>query len=454
MIGYAPKNWDTLLNFLVKRGYDPDLMEQGGLLSAKNDGTGHVDRFRDRIMFPICDRDGKVIAFAGRIMGEGQPKYLNSSDSMLFHKSRTLYNFHQARASIRKSRTIVLFEGYMDVIKSWSAGVNNGVATMGTAFTEEHVEVIRRNADEVIICYDGDDAGQAAAMKTLPMLEKAGLTVRIAQLPGKRDPDEYISEYGPQSFLREVMDQPATVTKFKLIFLRKNHKLLEEEGRKEYLLEAVRIVAELDSSVEREFYLRELSREFDFDLDILKQESFQVRETMQKKRPAGDNNDVSWNNGRNETRHPSRVKRMDLPGYHQTERKLLYWMLHDAEAAASVHDKLGDGFRVEDHAALAAYLYAYYSQGNDPDVTRFFSTLQDERLERTAASILSMDTVPPYTNENLEAYVLEVVKETKLQELKERVEERIRAERAGDVLRAAQIAIEIMTLERQLKGKA
>jgi DNA primase len=453
-IGYAPKNWDTLLKFLEKRGYDPSLMEKGGLLSAKNDGTGYVDRFRDRVMFPIADRDGKVIAFAGRIMGEGQPKYLNSSDSMLFHKSRMLYNFHQARASIRKSRTIVLFEGYMDVIKAWHAGVNNGVATMGTAFTEEHVEVIRRNADEVIVCYDGDDAGQAAAMKTLPMLEKAGLSVRVAILPGKRDPDEYIAEYGPQSFLREVMDQPATVTKFRLIFLRKSHKLLEEEGRKEYLLEAVRIIAELDSPTEREFYLRELAREFDFDLDVLKQESHQVRETMQKKNPSGDNNNVSWNNGRNETRHPSKVKPAELPGYHQTERKLLYWMLHDAEAAAGVHDKLGGAFLVEDHAALAAYLYAYYSQGNDPDVTRFFSTLQDERLERTAASILSMDTVPPYTSENLDAYAQEVIKEQKLQELKERVEERIRAERAGDVLLAAQIAIEIMTLERQLKGKA
>lgn len=456
-IGFAPDRWTTLTDFLTKRGYDLSLMERGGLVSAKSDGSGYVDRFRDRIMFPIWDRDGKTIAFAARAMGDAQPKYLNSSDSMLFNKSRTLYNFHNARPSIRRTRTIVLFEGYMDVIKAWSAGVQNGVATMGTAFTEEHIEIMKRNADEVIVCYDGDDAGQAAAMKTVPMFEKAGLGIKIAMLPGRKDPDEYISEYGPESFVREVIDQPVTAVKFKLIFLRKSHKLLEEEGRKEYVLEAVRIVAALDSATEREFYLRELSREFDLSLESLRQDCNEIRiAASQKLRPAGDNNDNWWNNGRNEAARPARTRqgRTELPGHHRIERNLLYWMMHDAEAAERVYDKLGDAFQVEDHAALAAYLYAFYATGNEPDVTRFFSTLQDERLERTAASILSMETVPPYTSDNLDAFAEEVLKQQKLQALKERVEERIRAERAGDAVLAAQIAIEITTLERQLRGRA
>ncbi|CAM4264008.1 DNA primase [Paenibacillus tarimensis] len=452
MLGYAPDRWDTLVNFLQKRGYDLALMERGGLVSAKSDGSGYVDRFRDRIMFPIWDKDGKVIAFAGRVLGDAQPKYLNSSDSMLFHKSRTLYNLHQARPSIRKSRTVVLFEGYMDVIKAWSAGVRNGVASMGTAFTDEHVERIRRNADEVIVCYDGDDAGQAAAMKTIPMFEKAGLKVKVAAIPGRKDPDEYISEYGPQAFLREVIDSPLTVTKFRLLFLRKSHKLLEEEGRKNYVLEGVRIIAELESATEREFYLRELSGEFGISLDTLKQDCHQILLNRQKVRGGGDNNDNSWNNGRNESRRaPKSMPAVSV--HHQIERRLLYWMMHDTEAAEFVFDKLGDAFNVEDHAALAAYLYAYYSQGNDPEVSRFVASLRDERLERTAASILSMDIIPPYDNEVLEAYVTEVLKQPKLRELDERREEWIRAERSGDVVRAAVIASEIIALERQLKGR-
>ncbi|EXX91870.1 DNA primase [Paenibacillus darwinianus] len=451
MIGYAPDRWDALTKFLEKRDYSLSLMEQGGLLSAKNDGSGYVDRFRDRIMFPIWDRDGKVIAFAGRVLGDGQPKYLNSSDSMLFHKSRSLYNFHQARPSIRKSRKVVLFEGYMDVIKAWQAGVHNGVATMGTAFTEEHAEIMRRNADEVIICYDGDDAGQAAALKTIPMLEKTGLRVWVALLPGRKDPDEYIAEYGPQSFLREIMDQPVSVTKFRLIFLRKSHKLLEEEGRKNYVLEGVRIVAELDSPTEREFYLKELSREFGLTLDVLKQECFQIRETMRKVHPQRDKDEQSWNNGMNEGRRTSNRPPV-VPAHHQVERRLLYWMMQDAEAAELVHDRLGDAFNVEDHAALAAYLYAYYAQGADPEVSRFISSLRDERLERTATSILSMDAVPPYEGSVLEAHVADVLKQPKLRKLEERKEEWVRAERSGDVIRAAQIAFEITTLERQLRS--
>ncbi|AGA58468.1 DNA primase, catalytic core [Thermobacillus composti KWC4] len=454
MIGYAPERGDLLTGFLDKRGYDLRLMEKGGLVASRSDGTGFFDRFRGRIMFPIRDREGRMIAFAGRILHDGQPKYLNSPDSLLFNKSRVLYNFHEARPEIRKSGRVVLFEGYMDVIRAWDAGVRNGVASMGTSFTEEHVAMLRRVADEAVICYDGDDAGQAAALKSAAMFENAGMPVKVVLLPGGLDPDEYIGKYGPESFVRDMVNQPVSAVKFKLIFLRKNHKLLEDEGRKDYVLEAVRMIAGLDSPAEREFYLKELSREFEFPLETLKQECFEIRAAAQKNRPAGDKLGNRWNNGRNETARPPVGRMPEPPGRHHIERTLLYWMMHDAEAAEYVHDKLGDAFQVEDHAAIAAYLYAYYAQGHEPDVTRFFSTLQDERLERTAASILSMETVPPCTSDNLDAFAEEVLKRQRLTALKERVEERIRAERAGDALRAAQIAIEINTLERQLRGKA
>lgn len=448
MLGYAPEEWDVLARFLTKRGFDASLLEKAGLLSAKSDGSGHVDRFRNRIMFPIWDREGKAVAFAGRIIGEGQPKYLNTSETMLFTKSRTIYNLHYARPAIRKSKQVVLFEGYMDVIKSWSAGVKNGIATMGTALTDEHCAILRRQAEEVILCYDGDDAGQAAAFKAIPMLEGAGLKVSVAMLPRGKDPDDYISEYGPDEFLRTVMDQPVSAVKFKLIYSRKNHILLKEEGRKNYLLEAVEIVAELDSSTEREIYLKELSREFDISLDSLKQDCHNKRQELQKKKPQGDNNDNSWNNGRNEKPRKSGLPTL-RPAFVNAEQRLLHVMMLDREVAQTVHERLGDAFNVEAHAAIAAYLYAYYAEGCDPDASRFISTINDEELERSAISILMMDSAPYLDEITLDAYIQVIIKAPRFRELEQRKEQ---AERSGDALLAAQTISEIITLERQLKA--
>nr|WP_245585953.1 DNA primase [Paenibacillus pinihumi] len=448
MIGYAPDRWDTLTNFLSRREFDLELMERGGLLSSKNDGSGYIDRFRGRIMFPLWDREGKVIGFAGRLMGEGQPKYLNSPETILFNKSKSLYHFHQARQDIKKTGRLILFEGYMDVIKAWESGVRNGVATMGTSLTDEHVEIIRRNAQEVVICYDGDKAGQAAALKTIPMLEKARLKTSVAVLPQGYDPDDYIKDKGAEAFVREVMSQPVSPLKFRLIYSRKSHTMVEEEGRKNYVLEAVRLIAQHESAIEREFYLKELSLEFDISLDTLKQNCHQVREQLQKNKPNGDNNAFSWNNGMNEKRRSAGPPPV-LPAYQKAERHLLHVMLQDADMAGIVYDQLGDAFIVEDHAALAAYLYAYYAQDNGPDVSRFIATLQDDRLERAAASILMMEDTP-FDEQLLHDYVKVIRKEQKLRLIEQRREEWTRAERSGNHLLAAQIVTEIIALERQL----
>lgn len=452
LIGYAPPQWDTLVRFLEKKQFDPEQMEKGGLFIAKGDGSGYLDRFRDRIMFPIWSREGKVIAFAGRTLGDSQPKYLNSPETVLFNKSGILYNFHQSKTLMRKNRRVVLFEGYMDVIKSWSAGVHNGVASMGTSLTEEHATILQRHADEAIICYDGDNAGQAAVLKTIPLLERVGLKVQVAMLPKGMDPDEYITANGEHLFMKEIIEHPVSVTKFKLLYARKNHILLEEEGRKNYSLEAVGIIARLESPTEREFYLKQLSREVDISLESLKQDCFKHWQQLQKMKPQRDNNDNSWNNGRNENRRPSSMPPM-LPAYQVAERRLLARMLQDAETASTVHDKLGEAFNVEDHAALAAYLYAYYAQGNDPNVSRFIASLQDDRLERATVSILMMDDDFPFDEHLLEDYIKEIVKVPKFREIEQKKEEMVRAERSGNMLLAAQIASEIIALERKLKGQ-
>lgn len=448
-IGYAPPQWDTLVQLLMKRNFPMPLMEQGGLVSARHQQEGYVDRFRDRVMFPIWDRNGKVVGFGGRIMGDGQPKYLNSPETMLFNKSKLLYNLHHARPHMKRTGQIILFEGYADVIQAWDAEVQNGVATMGTALTQEQVLQLKRYAERVIVCYDGDDAGQASTLKVIPMLEQAGIHVSIAMLPDRMDPDEYIKAYGADRFRHLTTAAVVSPVKFQLLSLRRHHILLEDDGKRRYMEEAMRIIAPIPSPAEREMHLKDLAQQLDLSLDALKQECFEVRQKLQKNQQSGDNQDNWWNNVRNDKRTVSPP--VLRPAYVYAERSLLALMFQDAEVAVYAEQQLGDKFNVDDHAAIAAYLYAYYAQGKEPDFSRFLATLHDDRLEQTAASISLAEVPLRYDTELLDDYISQIKKVPKQREIEVKKEEMVQAERAGDVLLAAKIAQEIIALEQQLK---
>lgn len=451
-IGYAPPLWDTLAQFLEKRNFDLALMAEGGLLAKRSDGTGYVDRFRDRIMFPICNHKGKVIAFAGRVLQEeDQPKYLNTPETIIFNKSRTLYHFDGARAAIRRTKSIVLFEGYADVIKAWDAEVFNGVATMGTSLTEEHAKLIKRNVNQVIICYDGDEAGQAAAFASLQLLEKHQCTVRVAVIPGQLDPDDYIMTYGAEQFRQQIIEEAATAMTFKLDFMRKDFDLHHDQGRLDYIQAALQIIAECRLPTEREHYVQQLSKQFEYSIESLQQQLGEIRNKLQKRSPRRDNNDMTWNNVMNE-RRATKVTPALLPAYHNAERYLLCLMMHNRDIAYDVQQELADQFNVEVHAVLAAYLYAFYAEHAVPDVSQFIMTLQDADLENTATAISLLDIDHNSDHAIIHHYMQQIKNHHNNQHLiEEKRQEMRRAERAGELLRAAEIATEINTLERQLK---
>ncbi|EPY08851.1 DNA primase [Paenibacillus sp. E194] len=452
-IGYAPPNWDMIVKFLTKRQFDLALVEKGGIVSARTNGEGYVDRFRNRVMFPIWDRRGRIVGFAGRVLDGSQPKYLNSPETMLFNKSKLLYNVHQARPHIKRSGEIVLFEGFADVIQAWEAQVMNGVATMGTALTSEHVQLLKQLGDSVTLCYDGDDAGQAAAMKSIDLLEGSGLHVAVAMLPDRMDPDEFIKAHGAERFRHAIIASAVTPTKFKLISLRRNHILLEDDGKRRFKDAALRVVAKVESPVEREMHLKELASLLELSGDSaiasLKQECANIRQKLQKNNQNGDNQDNWWNNVRNDKQviSPPVLR----PAYVYAERSLLALMFQDIEVSNYVERNLGEQFNVDDHAALAAYLYAYYAQGKEPDFSCYLATLQDDRLEKTAASI-SMAEVPLRNDTALlDDYIGQILKVPRHREIERKKEEMVQAERSGDILRAAQIAQDIIALEQQLK---
>lgn len=447
-LGYSPNMRNKLAEILEKRGYNMDLMERGGLITRRDDGS-LTDKFRDRVMFPIHDQKGRIIAFGGRAMGDIQPKYMNSPESMLFNKSRSMYNFHQARAAIRKTRSVVLLEGYVDVIKTWEAGIVNGVASMGTALTREHASLLRRNAEHAIVCYDGDNAGQTAAFKSIDLLEKEGIHVKVAYIPAGQDPDEYISQYGGERFKREIIEGALTSLKFKLLYIRKNFNLQDVDGRFRYIEAALKLVAEVESPVEREHYVRELAAEFPYASDNFVQQLNGYRQDLLKKRQPGDNPEISWNNVINNGNTKGKIT--SVPAHLKAESSLIAAMLHDREAAEQVQEQLGDQFSSELHAALAAYLYAYYAQGYEPDVSRFVATLQDERLEQAATSLSLEDYAPALAA--LEQYILTVKLYPQLKQLKAQETE---AGRIADPLEAArriqEIRKDIQALEKQLKS--
>ena len=209
-IGYAPEGWDTLVKYLTKNKVPLPLAEKIGLVVKRNSGEGYYDRFRNRIMFPIKNVDGNVIGFGGRIIEEGdQPKYINSPESEIYQKRRSFYGLDKSRDEIRKSRGVILVEGYTDFLALYTAGIKNVAATLGTALTRDHIAVLRRYTDRFVVVFDGDESGVKAAVRSLDLFLEEGILPHVALLPEGRDPDSFLSEEGKDKFLQIVENSPS-----------------------------------------------------------------------------------------------------------------------------------------------------------------------------------------------------------------------------------------------------
>lgn len=445
-IGYAPDSWDFLTSFLQKRDYPLSIMEKGGLLSKSEDGKRYFDRFRGRIMFPIWDTQGKVVAFGGRLLNEGTPKYLNSTETPIFRKGRSLFNLHRARPEIRKQKTAILFEGYVDTILAWQAGIRHSLATLGTAFSADQARLIARNADQVIICFDGDGAGLEASIKAAEMLESYGNLAKIATLPANTDPDEYIRRFGAEAFEKKIMLEAKALTAFRLEFLKKGRNLQDDGERMKYIAEALSVISKLPRAVERDHYLRQLANEFSLSLEALKQEQMQILRIEKKKR-LGDKDNQKWHNRIKDTKHL--VARKLMPRHYQAERILLAHMLRDKQVAEKVQRKVGSQFNVDEHGALAAYLYAFYAEGNQADTSLFLAYLDDAQLSSLVTE-LSMMTISPMTDEVFEDCTREILNYPKWLEIDKKEEERRLAEREGNNVLAAHILHEITEMKKRI----
>ena len=249
-LGFAPNRWDALIEAMAQEGYDKrDLLDAG--LAVNNKDGRIYDRFRNRVMFPIIDIRGEVIGFGGRVMDDSTPKYLNSPDTPVYNKSRNVFALNIAKKS--KTGRVILTEGYMDTISLHQAGFDSAVASLGTSLTSEHAQLLSRYFPEAIISYDGDGAGIAAAQRAIPLLEKAGLKVRVLRVTGAKDPDEFIKTYGRDAFAR-LLDQSENQVDYRLDQLRTQYNLEDDAQRVAFLQDAAQLLSTLSSPVEREIY--------------------------------------------------------------------------------------------------------------------------------------------------------------------------------------------------------
>lgn len=445
-IGYSLDSWDYVHNFLKKRNFSIERMEKAGLLVKREDGQNYFDRFRNRIMFPIFDRQGKTIAFSGRALAAGdEPKYLNSPETPLFNKSKIVYNYHLARPFIRKKGAAILFEGFADCISADRAEVHNGVATMGTALTEQHLQLLKRSTDTIIICYDSDAPGIEAANKTADLIRESGCQVKIAVMPNGYDPDDYIKEFGEEKFQNDIIGAAHTYISFKMIYHKRGKNFANEGDKMDYIEQVLRETAKLDSEVEREFYLRQIATEFTLSLDsLLNQQSKVGKHNKKAKNSPNPNNQMQTFAT---VRKDNRMK----PAYIKAEETLLALMLHDRELAFRIQKMLGENqMIVDDHQAIITYLFAFYEEDHEADTSLFLHFLPDPNLRKIVTEIEMMTYNHDPSEQELHDYVHQITKYQKLLVIKEKEAELLEATRRQDTNRAVELGIELISLRNSL----
>ena len=250
-LGFAPNAWTALMDAMVAKGYTKqELMEAGLVLQNRDKGTFY-DRFRNRLMFPIIDVRGNVIGFGGRVMDDSTPKYLNSPETLIFNKRRNLFGMNIVKKS--KQGYIILTEGYMDAIALHQYGFDCAVASLGTSLTQEHADMLSKYTNEVVLTYDGDEAGQNATRRAIPMLEKTGLRVKILRMQGAKDPDEFLKKYGADRF-KLLLEGSENQAEYRLRSLQMRYDLTNDEQKVLFAKEAADLISTFSTNVEREIY--------------------------------------------------------------------------------------------------------------------------------------------------------------------------------------------------------
>ncbi|MGC5866449.1 DNA primase [Enterococcus faecalis] len=463
-IGFAPQKRDFLSQVFKNEQLDETLFEPSGLFVQRDNGT-FLDRFYQRIMFPINDPQGNVIAFSGRLLktadfpGDEMPKYLNSPETTLFNKRETLFNFDRARKEIRKENTVLLFEGFMDVIAAWQSGVKSGVASMGTSLTNEQIRRLERVAKEVVICYDGDNAGVQATNRAIQLLqENSHFDLSIVSIPEKLDPDEYVRKYGAEAFQNLANHGRETVFSFKMNYHRLTRNMNNEKEQLDYVNELLRELTNVQSPLERDRYLNQIAQEFKLSVHSLEEQFNQLKQEQRSvhrqerqqfyqdemmpppmEEPVFEENHVQ--------------NKLPLTQVQKAERSLLFRLMNEQGVRQTIQQLPDFSFAHDEYQELYFLLESYATLHQSFDIADFINFLQDNQTKQLAIEIAYQNL----SEESSEREVADLLHVIALSSIAEAIEQKKiqqqEAKRVGNQQLEAELTMEIIQLARQLKAQ-
>lgn len=401
-LGYSPSSRFALTNHLKKKGFSDSELIAANLVFKARSGNGVVDRFVDRAMFPIIDLRGNVIAFGGRIMSDQKPKYLNTSDTVVFNKSQNLFSLNNAKNS--GSRRLILCEGYMDVIALNQAGFTDAVATLGTALTNEQAMLMKRYCDEVVICYDADEAGQKATARAINILRNSGLVVRVITIPDGKDPDEYIrknGENGPTLF-KNILESSGNDIEYRMAKLKQSYDLSTTDGKFSYLSQAVKVLATLDNKIEQDLYASKLATEVEVEKSSIIE---QIKKSARNKYYSDKKSELSKLqsklSGREDKINPEHVKK---PRATIAEQNLIAYLINNPDKLPVVDRYItAEDFVTEFNKRLFSYFSQRIKESKEPLTTLSADFTTDE--VSSIAEIISRYSTVAATDTALMEYI-------------------------------------------------
>lgn len=406
-LGFADDNWTSLCSHLRSLGFKDNELVAANLAVQRRNGNGIYDRFTNRVMFPIIDLRGNVIAFGGRIMTDEKPKYLNTSDTPVFKKSANLFSLNNAKNS--GTRTLILCEGYMDVIAVNQAGFLNAVATLGTALTSEQAVLMKRYADEVIICYDADEAGQKATARAIPILRNAGLIIRVLSIPSGKDPDEFIrskGKDGPLAF-KALLDKSGNDIEYRLQKLKQEHNIETTDGRVAYLESASKVIASISSPLERDVYISKICAEMNVDKNAFKQQLSRLTSRANRENRKQETRKIQADlNRRNDKINIDHYKK---PRSSSAEEALVVYLVNNPDSAGEISSKLKpEQFQNSLIRRYYEYILNRINDGLDPlnNITADFSSDEASKFFQ-----LMSHTIPAASTTQAMREYIEVINE-------------------------------------------
>lgn len=421
-LGYAPDSFDALKKYMNKLGYSDGELLDAGLLVSRNGKA--LDKFRGRVIFPIIDLRGNVIAFGGRIVdatekdGYKPPKYLNSPETAVFNKGKNLFSLNLAKKDCAEK--CILCEGYMDVISVYKAGIPSIVATLGTALTEDQAKLLLKYTNEILLCYDSDDAGQAATKRAIEIITSVGGKCRIMQLKGSKDPDEYINKNGVARF-KEVMQNALPSTEYLISQIHKKYNLDTEDGKILFVEEASKVLSKIQNAIEVDAYIKKISDETEISKDAIYAE-------MKKNKASEKISGGATKTVRTNFNLPKKEESNTL----NAEKKLLSLIIGGKASYNAVKDEfLPSDYSNDTLKKLAEIVYACYEQEEPIDPPVITAKFGSDEADFVSNIFCNLET---YSNEK--NTIKQLVNSIKLQRIEEKIKQ---AEKENDVLRLKEL---------------